>query len=106
MAQIKLMNKIAAVGIIAVLFCTLSMCRRKEPDYYFYYVGPGEFTSNQQRAIINSLGEKSGEDGRDATRRLSSPRSECLTIILCSIQSVPFGDSRCQNTSPIVIWRT
>ena len=57
---------IAAVGLFAVLFCTLSMCRRKEPDFYFYYVGQGEFSGDEQRAIISSLSKASGEDGRDA----------------------------------------
>ena len=55
-----------ALGVFAVLFLTLSMCRRSEPDYYFYYVGPGEFSGNQQRAIISSLSKRSGEDGDDA----------------------------------------
>ena len=54
------------MGLFAVLFCTLSMCRRKEPDFYFYYVGQGEFSGDEQRAIISSLSKASGEDGRDA----------------------------------------
>ncbi len=62
---------IAAVGIFAVLFCTLSMCRRREPDYFFYYVGQGEFTGEEQRAIVSSLSRESGEDGRDAEITIS-----------------------------------
>ena len=62
---------IAAVGIFAVLFCTLSMCRRKTPDFYFYYAGPGEFSGAEQRAIVSSLEQKSGEGGRDADVSIS-----------------------------------
>ena len=62
---------IAVIGVFAVLFCTLSMCRRSEPDYYFYYVGQGEFSGNQQRAIISSLSKRSGEDGQDANVAVS-----------------------------------
>ena len=62
---------IAAIGIVAVLFLTLSTCRRKEPDYYFYYVGPGEFSGDQQRAIVTKLGEASGEDGQTANVTIS-----------------------------------
>ena len=57
---------IAAVGLFAVLFCTLTMCRRKEPDFYFYYAGQGEFSGDEQRAIVSSLSKAAGEDGRDA----------------------------------------
>ena len=62
---------IAAVGIIAVLFCTLSMCRRREPDYYFYYVGPASFSGDQQRAIVSSLAHASGDGERDAEITIS-----------------------------------
>ena len=62
---------LAAIGIFAVLFLTLSTCRRREPDYYFYYVGPGEFTGAQQSAIITSLGTAAGEDGQDAKIAIS-----------------------------------
>lgn len=57
---------IAAIGIFAVLFLTLSTCRRSEPDYYFYYVGPGSFTGDQQRGINSSLSKQAGENGQDA----------------------------------------
>lgn len=59
------------IGVVAVLFLTLSTCRRREPDYYFYYVGPGEFTGAQQSAIVNSLGEASSEDGNDVKIAIS-----------------------------------
>ena len=62
---------IAAIGVFAVLFCTLSMCRRREPDYYFYYAGPGEFSGTEQSAIVDSLGRASGQDGRDAAVSIS-----------------------------------
>lgn len=80
-----------AIIVFTVLFCTLSMCRRKEPDYYFYYVGPGEFTSNQQRAIINSLGEKSGEDGRDATLSIS------FLFVMTNDQIARFGEEHADD---------
>lgn len=57
---------LAAIGIFAVLFCTLSTCRRREPDYYFYYAGAGEFSGDEQRAIVSSLSRAAGENGRDA----------------------------------------
>ena len=57
---------LAAIGIFAVLFCTLSMCRRQEPDYYFYYAGPGQLSGDEQRAVVSSLARASGEDGHNA----------------------------------------
>ncbi len=62
---------IAAIGIFAVLFLTLSTCRRKAPDYYFYYAGPGEFSGDEQRAIVSALEREAGEDGRDADISIS-----------------------------------
>ncbi|MBO4283124.1 MAG: hypothetical protein J5958_00735 [Clostridia bacterium] len=57
---------IVAIVLIAVLVCMLSMCHRKDPDFYFYYVGQGEFSGDEQRAIISSLSKASGDDGHDA----------------------------------------
>ena len=56
----------AAVILLVVLFCTLSMCRRPKIDYYFYYAGPGEFSGTQQKEIVSALGRASGENGESA----------------------------------------
>ena len=57
---------IILVGVIAVLVSVLSMCRRAEPEYEFYYVGQGNFSRDEQRGIISALSKASGENGKDA----------------------------------------
>ena len=82
---------LAAIGIFAVLFLTLSTCRRREPDYYFYYVGSGEFTGAQQSAIVTSLGTAAGEDGRDAKVAIS------FLFVMTNEQIRAFGEEHAED---------